>query len=50
MTNGEKLLKVFPEAKENEKDFIWSVGLEVGGTTLIISRQFWESEYQEGKE
>lgn len=47
MTNGEKLLKAFPEAKVNEKDFVWSVGLVINGETIVISKRLWNAESQE---
>lgn len=47
MTNGEKLLSVFPEAEVNEKDFVWSVGLVINGETIIISKNLWNAESQE---
>jgi hypothetical protein len=47
LTNGEKLLKAFPEAKVNEKDFVWSVGLVINGETIVISKRTWNAESQE---
>jgi hypothetical protein len=49
LTNGEKLLKAFPEAKVNEKDFVWSVGLKINGETIVISKRLWNAESQEVK-
>ncbi len=46
MTNGQKLKEVFPKSRTNEEDFLWSVGLEVGETTIIFSKAFWNAEYE----
>ena len=48
MTNGKKLLSVFPNAEVNEKDFVWSVGLKINGETIVISKRLWNAESQEG--
>ena len=49
LTNGKKLLSVFPEAEVNEKDFVWSVGLKINGETIVISKRTWNAESKEGK-
>lgn len=61
MTNGQKLLEVFPNSKADETGFIWSVGFTVRvlnqAHTFIIDREWWnaecaetegETEYQRG--
>lgn len=61
MTNGQKLLEVFPDSKADTENYIWSVGFTVRvlnqAHTFIIDREWWnaecaetedETEYQRG--
>ena len=51
MTNGEKLLEVFPNSKADTENYIWSVGLVInpdkeGQRTIIFDREFWDGDYE----
>lgn len=54
MTNGQKLLEVFPNSKADTENYIWSVGFTVKVPhqehTFVLDREWWDMEYTEAED